>query len=347
MTDETTPATPEFDVESGVASIAKDIFGTEPAEDKDETPEIEVELPDGKDVTPEPTAEELAAKKVADDVAAAAAATATQTKPPPKSWEKDKHELWSKLPPDAQDYYAKREQDFLNGIEMYKGEASFGKSMREALTPYKAIIDAQGISEPQAVQYLLNAHYRLTQGSPEQRMAAYQQLGRNLGLVQGDPANPDQPLDPKVRELQERQERIESALTARQEAEYQASLQRTSSEVQAFSSDPAHQYFDELCEDIATLIRGVKASGGDITLAEAYERTVWANPVTRAKEQGRLQTEAEARLREKAKTDAEAARKATAANMRGLDTRRPPTEAKGSMDDTLRDTMSKIRDRAH
>lgn len=338
MTDEAVPGDTGFDVAAGVESIAKDIFGTEPAEDKDETPEIEVELPDGKDGKPEPTAEELAAKKVTDD---AAAATALQVKPPPKSWEKDKHELWSKLPPDAQDYYAKREQDFLNGIEIYKGDAGFGKSMRDALMPYKAVIDAQGISEPQAVQYLLNAHYRLTQGSPEQRKAAYEQLGRNLGMVAADPINPDQKVDPMVQQLQEKLNGIESALTASQQVEYQQAQQRAVAEVNQFASDAAHPYFDEVADDIAIYIK----SGASLT--DAYERAVWANPVTRAKEQGRLQTEAEAKFREKAKADAEAARKATAANMRGRDTRRPPTEAKGSMDDTLRETMSKIRDRAH
>lgn len=334
MTDETVPGDTGLDIEASVASIAKDIFGAEPAEDKDETQEVTTEP------TAEPTAEELAAKPAIDDAAAAAAA-APPVKPPPKSWEKDKHELWSKLPPDAQDYYTKREQDFLNGIEMYKGEASFGKSMRDALSPYKAIIDAQGISEPQAIQYLMNAHYRLTQGSPEQRKAAYEQLGRNLGMVAADPANPDKQIDPIVQQLQNKLNGIESALTERQQADYQAAQQRAVAEVEQFASAPEHPHFDEVADDIAIYIK----SGA--SLKDAYDRAVWANPVTRAKEQGRLQTEAGTKLREKAKSDAEAARKATAANMRGRDTRRPPTEAKGSMDDTLRDTMSKIRDRAH
>ena len=331
MTDENADSVPEFDMDAAVGQIADGLGFDQP--DEPETPDQPPEQETAPEQEPPPVAE-LKPDEKPDE-------KPPEARQPPKSWAKDKHELWSKLPPEAQDYYEHREKQMLDGIEQYKGDAGYGKQMRDALLPYKAIIDAQGISEPQAVQYLLNAHYRLTQGSPEQRKSAYEQLGRNLGLIAADPANPDQKVDPMVQQLQEKLNGIESALTASQQAEYQQAQQRTVAEVNQFASDAAHPYFDEVADDIAIYIK----SGA--SLKDAYERAVWANPVTRAKEQGRLQTEAEAKLREKAKTDAEAARKATAANMRGRDTRRPPTEAKGSMDDTLRETMSKIRDRAH
>ncbi len=44
----------------------------------------------------------------------------------------------------------------LDGIEQYKGDAGFGKTLREVMAPYKPMLAAQGVDEPKAVQYLLN-----------------------------------------------------------------------------------------------------------------------------------------------------------------------------------------------
>lgn len=55
-------------------------------------------------------------------------------------------------------------------------------------------------------------------------------------------------------------------------------MARIEKEVEAFAADPAHPFFDELSDDIAAILK----TGA--SLAEAYEKAVWANPVTRAKE---------------------------------------------------------------
>ena len=259
-------------------------------------------------------------------------------RPPPKSWQKDMHEWWGKTPKEAQDYIELRERQMLDGIEQYKTDAHYAKSLRDVLSPYRPMIQAYGMEEPQAIQALLNAQYRLTSGSPETRKAAYEQLGRNLGLVEGKAGADGAALPP---ELQDRLDRIESTLTARQQAEVNEVRQRTAAEVEAFASNEAHPYFDEVADDIIALIKGGKS------LDEAYEKAVWANPVTRQKEIARIQTEADAKRREKAKQDAEAAKRATAANMRGRETRTAPTEPKGTWDDTMRDTLKEIKERAH
>ena len=49
-------------------------------------------------------------------------------------------------------------------------------------------------------------------------------------------------------------------------------------EVNAFAADPEHPYFDELSDEIVAILK----TGA--SLAEAYEKAVWANPVTREKE---------------------------------------------------------------
>ena len=80
----------------------------------------------------------------------------------------------------------------------------------------------------------------------------------------------------------------------------------------------------------------------------AYEKAVWANPVTRQKEIERLNAEAEAARSKKAQEEAAKAKAATAANIRNRDTQRTPTEPRATMrnlDDALRDSMREIRSR--
>jgi septal ring-binding cell division protein DamX len=113
---------------------------------------------------PAATATEATTPATPDKQAATAAAATPQTaatatdpavtepvaKAPPKSWSKDKHELWSKLPPDAQDYYEQREKQFLDGLEQYKGDATYGRSLRE-IAPLRAAPEAQGLDENKAI----------------------------------------------------------------------------------------------------------------------------------------------------------------------------------------------------
>lgn len=321
-----------FDMEAGVREVAAGLG-------------IEVSEPDDKQGTDEPDEPAEPAEQAKPDGQAGASQAAAPVTPrqPPKAWQREKHEVWSKLDPAAQEYIELRERQMLDGLDQYKAEAHVGRNLREMFTPYQHMIQQAGLKdEMQAVQSLLQAQLRLTTGSEESRRAAYEGLGRNLGLVKAAAGDADgQPVPPVVNQLQERLNLIESRLTDAQRAEQEADRQRTAAEVEAFASDPKHAYFDEVADDIIALIKGGK------TLDEAYEKAVWANPVTRQKEIARLQTEADATRREKAKQEAEAARKAAAANMRSRETRKAPTDPKGTWDDTMRDTLREIKERAH
>ena len=292
--------------------------------------------------------ETLAGAESADSLAGAEASEmASPPRAAPKSWAKDYHEHWGKIDPKAQEYIELREKQMLDGLEQYKGDSGFGKTMREVMTPYKAILSAQGLDEPKAVAYLMNAHYRLTQGTLEQRQAAYKELGKNLGFAEAatDPNTPAP--DPKVTALETRLEAIEREKQEAREATRRETTERVSKEVAAFWEEKdakgalKNPYVDEVWKDMTTFI------GAGSTLQEAYDKAVYANPVTREKEIARLQTEAQAKLREKAKAETEAARKAAGTNVRGRDTRKAPTEPKGSMEDTMRETYNEIQQRTH
>ncbi len=274
-----------------------------------------------------------------DAVAMAAAANAANTpREPPKSWSKEYHDEWAKLTPRVQDYYIQREKQMLDGLDQYKNDATMARQFKEILTPYAPMLQSMGLKEADAVKTLLNAQYQLTHGTEAERRSAYEKIGRSLGLTPAQAATME---GGPEKALQERLDRIESALTADRQRALQAAQAEAASKVEKFAADPAHPYANELWDDILPFVR----SGMD--LEAAYERAVWANPVTRAKEQARIQTESEAKRLAKAKEEADKARKATSANVRGAESRKAPTEPKGKMFDDMPDLLAEIKARAN
>ena len=264
----------------------------------------------------------------------------TPVRSAPKAWAADKHAVYAGLPTEAKDYIDQREKQMMDGLAQYREHSDFGRQMQAAVAPYQDLIQEAGVDAPRAVQALLNAHKLLTQSPPAQRRQYAMQLFKDYGIDVTGEAPPA--VDPAVQELRDRQERIEQALSRQQNAELEQRRQSTLAEVNEFAADKAHPYFEDVADDIIVLLK----TGLD--LPAAYEKAVWANPVTRQKEIERLNAEAEAARSKKAQEEAAKAKAATAANIRNRDTQRTPTEPRATMrnlDDALRDSMREIRSR--
>lgn len=135
---------------------------------------------------------------------------------------------------------------------------------------------------------------------------------------------------------------LQSRLNGREQQEAEQVRSKLQAEIDAFASDPAHQYFDEVANDIAGLLR----SGAAKDLKDAYDKAIWANPITRAKEQARLTAEAEAKAKAEAAERAKQARKATGANVKSSAKAASGTAPLGSIDDTLNAALATIKSRA-
>lgn len=332
-----------FDIDQASNDLAGDLFPESTREASDDAAAEgtdEITEPADTEQTDEPAKDGAAA----DDVAKAE----VSAKPVPKTWPKEMGEHWSKTPKEVQDYWEVREKQMLDGLEQYKGDAVYGKSMRDAITPYMALIQAQGIDAPKAVQTLLNAHYKLSVSPPSQKQQYLQYIAKQYGIDTagiGSTQQGQQAADPRYQQLQDELHQLKQVIQSGSEQQLNAERTRISQEVNTFASDPAHPYFDDVADDIIVMLK----SG--LSLQDAYDRAVWANPVTRAKETARLQTDAKAEAEKKAKEQAEAAKKAASVNIRNRDTRRTPTEQpKGTMrdlDGAMREAMREIKSRTH
>ncbi len=328
-----------FDMDSAVERLGNELFP-------------EPETPAEEPATPAETVADALAEKPAETPAPAVAETPAETPAPPvtdaaaapKSWPKEMHEHWSKTPPAVQQYWQTREKQMLDGLEQYKQAATFGKTFHDVVSPYQQDFVRHGVEAPQAVRFLLEANRRLTTGTQESRQQAYQELGRNLGLANqpqapADPAQPQPQIDPRIQTIEQKLAQIEEAQLAKQREALDLARAKSQQEVDAFASDPNNAFFDDVADDIVKFIKA-----GD-SLQEAYQRAIWANPVTREKQmQARLQTEAE-KAKERARLDALPKKQAKGVNVKGRDTARSQTDPVGSLDDTLKETLAKIKAR--
>jgi len=255
------------------------------------------------------------------------------------------HDHWGKTPKEVQDYWNTREKQMLDGLEQYKGDAGYGKQMKDAITPYMPLIQAQGIDAPQAVQTLLNAHYKLSVSNPTQKAEYFQSLAKQYGVdLSGitPTENGQQQFDPTIRALQDELHNIKQVIQSGNQQQIEQERAKIQNEVNTFAADPKHPYFDEVSEDIITMLK----SGA--SLQDAYDKAIWANPVTRQKEISRIQTEQQESLKQKAIAEAAAKKKAASTTIRNRDSQRTPTGPRATMnglDSALRETMREINSR--
>lgn len=262
----------------------------------------------------------------------------------PKTWRKEAAELWTQLPPAIQAEVQKREDDMFRGLEAYKADAGFGRSLRGVLDPYMPVLQQYGIDPAQQISSLMQAHHTLALGSPQDKQALFRQLAQDYGISLDEIASPDGApfVDPAVQALQSELHAVKSVLSAQARNAHEAKVAEITEQINVFASNPKNGHFNDVANDMVTLLK----SGAVKTLEEAYDKAVWANPVTRAKELERQTAERDAKKRQEATERAAAAKRASSVVIRPQARRASGTAPTGSLDDTLRETLAEINSRS-
>lgn len=272
-----------------------------------------------------------------------------ELKAAPKSWAKPQHEIWSKLPPEAQDYIAQREAQVEEGFKANAQAVRYAQAVYGVMQPHQALLDSQGIkNHVEFVNSLVQAHYVLSSQPDTARYPYIANVLRTYGL---DPAKvaeavtalgtEQKPQESAAeRELRARVAKIESDKQLEHTERFKALKAETDAQIAAFAADPAHPFFEEVAGEVSLLLADPR-----ITLEKAYEMAVYANAVTRAKELTRLKTDAEKTAREEADKAAALALKNRGTKVKGEERHRASPDLIGSMDDTMRETLATIKSR--
>lgn len=307
----------EFDLGSAVEAVAEELK---------ETPE-ESQVP-----TTEVKGEEKAE----------AESTEQKDLPPiaaPKTWRKEAAEAFSTLPKVVQDEVLKREDDIFKGIEHYKNDATFGQKMRMSVEKYLPVLERYGIPVEAQVAATMDAHYRLALGSPEEKLAVVQQIIQDYGVDAARVVSEVGLVSPEVSQLQTRIRALESQLNADAQQREFTARSEVERQITEFSRDPANPHFEVLANDMAAIIRGEPG----ISLKDAYAKAVWANPQTRELELAKQRAEVEEKARAAAAERKARVAASTAANVRASAKSGSAAAPIGTMDDTIRETLAKIK----
>ena len=241
----------------------------------------------------------------------------------PKSWRKEMGEYWGKQDPRVQQYIHEREEQALRGIGQYKSVAD---QWNNTLKPFEGYIKQYNLNPHEVVTNLAAAHAILRFGSPEQKAQVAALLDRDYGLRQYYQQEGQVQAPPMERELQP----LRAQLAAIQAKEQQRELASATSEVERFLNDPANEFAVEAAPRMIELID----SGRATNMREAYDIATRTDPVL-------FEKIIEKRLAAAARPTVK-----PPVNVRPTASAKAPTaSARGSIEDTMRATLSQITSR--
>jgi len=257
-----------------------------------------------------------------------------ETRPPPQSWKKEMHDHWKELKPEVQEYFELRENQMREGVEIAKGDVELGRSIRDIITPYQDLLKSQGVKDTDAVKYLLNAHYNLSNADENGRVQLIHQLAQSYGInLDGTKVAPE------IQTLQQKINQLEQEVNLSKQYSQQEKQAKLQTELDDFASK--HEFFDDVADEMIPFINA------GYTLQESYDKAIWANESTRLKEIERIEKEKVQKIEEEKQSRLAEKQKAKSTNVRHKDTSASPTGKSGKkMFEDLDDIYQNIQSRS-
>ena len=195
---------------------------------------------------------------------------------PPVGWPVAAKAEFDKLPAPVREAIARREEEVDKGFQKYGGLKPFveeaekyGTTLSEVVTRYRAV-DRQLESDFLGGLDAIARQFRADPRSVAQAYAIRHGVSQAIGMT-------EQQQPPAYQQ----QERIDPNAIVQQvwgQFEEKQQQRETQTAIQAFAADPKNVFFENVRDDMATLLSTGKAE----SLEDAYDKACWLNPETRA-----------------------------------------------------------------
>ncbi|UEP23115.1 hypothetical protein LL999_22995 [Burkholderia ambifaria] len=250
-----------------------------------ETPEVEQQT---TEETPEVAVETTEVEQQQEETEQQQEQTEQETATFRPPWKKAALAEWEKLPEMARREIERRENDFHKGIEQYKAGAQAAQEFERAVQPYMATIQSLGVTPQQAATHLMGVDHQLRYSAMPQKVGMLLQIANSYGIDLQTLANGIQshageqvwqqqnPIDPRLQQLQQQVGQLTQHITNTQQQSQRAEHSAIDGEIAAFASDPDHEHFGILQNDMAVLLQNGLAKDLDT----AYEMAMRQNPQT-------------------------------------------------------------------
>lgn len=233
---------------------------------------------------------------------------------PPVGWTAAEKAEWTKLPPAVQAAVSRREAEMSKGGQQWSEEK---RRYEAVLSPVAEAARRNGLSTEQGLQSLLNAQSFLERDPLGAIKWLAQSHGVNLATLAGSPDDvssaPAPDIEAIVRQAVQRSVApIVAPIQQRWQQEEQRQQDTTTQMVVDFAASQGHEHFNAVEEEIMAMIVPLKERNPTWSpqqvLQEAYDRAVYANPVTRQSILTLNEQAAETKRREEAQQRATKAR---------------------------------------
>ena len=209
----------------------------------------------------------------------------------PVSWRPDLREKFAKLDPDVQQEVLRRDKEVETALRETSGARQYAAALHQVISPYEAMIRAEGGNAVTAVDSLLKTAYHLRTANPHQKATMVAQMITQHAvdldlldnvlsqLVQGKQAQIQQ--DPMMQHVMRELAPIKqfvSGLQQRQGQMFQADSAAVQTEYEAFAADPANEFINDVASDMADFLDVATKQGRKMSLSEAYTRATLAHP---------------------------------------------------------------------
>lgn len=291
--------------------------------EKKETPGADELKPEGK--------EEV--KEAAKDDSGKEEAAAEKERNPWNSWKPEYVAEIKKLPQEAQDYILKRQDQFHKGLDQYREDATYARTIKKAVAQYEPYMAQLGVTPDIAFANLLKTEHTLRNGDQATKMQVFRQLAHDYGVDLGNASQ--QPFDPKLYQMEQQLSQLQNQLQASQVSQQSAEEGHITQTIEQFAQ--SHEFFDDVRETMADLLdRGIANN-----IEDAYTKAVRLDDSVFSKMQAKQQADAERQRLSKGNQAAQAA-KAAAVSVRGAPTGVSTSKPPASTEDAVRQAMARL-----
>lgn len=256
-----------------------------PVEEEAETEEVVASEAETEDAPATEEVEETTSDQREDE--AVEAATEADPEPSvepspdvPASWSPAIKDEWEKLPGAIQETILKREGDFQKGLQQYAERSKAYEQVETVLEPVKQALQLSGRTPTQYIGALVAAD-QLLQSNPVQGLK-YVAQAYNIPLDQLSPAADTQEYqDPQLTAALSRIDGVESLVKQQLTMTEQQQVAALQTQIDTFAADPKHPHFERVKTTMGISMKAAEANGQTMTMDQAYENAVWADPELR------------------------------------------------------------------
>ena len=210
-----------------------------------------------------------------------------QTLQAPASWSSEDQETFNAMTPKAQHFLANQVVQVQNMQSQAMQEIQQYQNIIERVNGYAQHFNAD---PAYIMDQLFTMHNTMTNGTPQQKIAALRQMVSDYGIAPVDAKDAGQD-NPQLAAMERRLAAFEQGQQHNDFQAQQAQQAQIDQEVQAFANavdekgNLLHPYLGDVEREMAELAQISIMNGYRPNLQELYDRAVWSNPQVRAKAQ--------------------------------------------------------------